>query len=166
MSTQVSRLQEIEAIEKDIAAALQSAGQALTELSKEKLSLKQIESHTTAFLKTLNGVESALTKHINYLTQVSTGQPHEGSSYAAQKDLQMAFHRMEHVRTRLSELERMKSEHLNVRPGVQRSQSAIDTTQRGQGSTDNAQRHFVAPDPSAFTGVQRSFSQPEAGGMR
>ena len=38
------------------------------------------------------------------------GQPHEGSSYAAQKDLQMAFHRLEHVRSRLNELERMKNE--------------------------------------------------------
>jgi mediator of RNA polymerase II transcription subunit 11 len=48
-------------------------GQALTELSKDKASMKQVESHTSLFLKTLNHVEGELSKHINYLTQVSTG---------------------------------------------------------------------------------------------
>lgn len=43
------------------------------ELSKEKTSLKQVESHTHQFLKTLGNVESKLTDQINYLTQVSTG---------------------------------------------------------------------------------------------
>ncbi len=36
-----------------------------------------------------------------YTHHLFAGQPHEGSSYAAQKDLQMAFHRLEHVRSRL-----------------------------------------------------------------
>lgn len=49
-------------------------GQALQELSKDKPSMKQVESHTTNFIKTLEGVESGLTKQINYLTQVSTGE--------------------------------------------------------------------------------------------
>jgi hypothetical protein len=35
--------------------------------------MKQVESHTSLFLKTLNHVEGELSKHINYLTQVSTG---------------------------------------------------------------------------------------------
>lgn len=43
------------------------------ELSKDKASMKQVESHTSQFLKTLNHVEGELSKHINYLTQVSTG---------------------------------------------------------------------------------------------
>lgn len=47
--------------------------------------MKQVESHVTNFLKTLQNVESSLSKHIVYLSQVSTVQPHEGSSYAAQK---------------------------------------------------------------------------------
>lgn len=50
------------------------AGQALMELSKDKASMKQVESHTSQFLKTLNHVEGELSKHINYLTQVSTGK--------------------------------------------------------------------------------------------
>jgi len=49
-------------------------GQALIELSKEKSSLKQAESQTHQFLKTLGHVESKLTEQINYLTQVSTGK--------------------------------------------------------------------------------------------
>lgn len=43
------------------------------ELSKDKSSMKQVEMHTTQFLKTLSHVEGELSKHINYLTQVSTG---------------------------------------------------------------------------------------------
>ena len=34
------------------------------------------------------------------------GQLHEGSSYASQKVLQMAWHRLEHARSRVAELER------------------------------------------------------------
>ena len=37
---------------------------------------------------------------------MSTGQPHEGSSYASQKVLQMAWHRLEHARSRVAELDR------------------------------------------------------------
>lgn len=44
------------------------------ELSKDKASMKQVEMHTNQFLKTLNHVEGELSKHINYLTQVSTGK--------------------------------------------------------------------------------------------
>lgn len=50
------------------------AGHALLELSKDKSSLKQAESHSNQFLKTLHHVESKLTEQINYLTQVSTGK--------------------------------------------------------------------------------------------
>lgn len=48
-------------------------GTALTELSREKTSQKQVENNTHQFLKALGSVESKLTDQINYLTQVSTG---------------------------------------------------------------------------------------------
>lgn len=48
-------------------------GQACMELSKEKTSLKQAETNTHQFLKTLGQLESRLSEQINYLTQVSTG---------------------------------------------------------------------------------------------
>ncbi|XP_021344270.1 mediator of RNA polymerase II transcription subunit 11-like, partial [Mizuhopecten yessoensis] len=70
----VARLQQLENIEKDIATAIQSAGQALQELAKDKPVLKQVETHTTNFMKILMEVEKKLTQQINYLTQVSTGK--------------------------------------------------------------------------------------------
>ncbi|KAH6940110.1 hypothetical protein HPB50_024990 [Hyalomma asiaticum] len=74
MTTLKMKLKELEEIEKEVASALQSAGQACLELSREKPSLKQVESNTSSFLTTLQNVEAALTKHILYLTQVSTGE--------------------------------------------------------------------------------------------
>lgn len=109
MTPPMERIQILETIEKDIILCLQSAGQACMELSKEKSSLKQAESQTHQFLKTLGQLESKLSEQINYLTQVSTGQPHEGSGYASQKVLQMAWHRLEHARSRVNELERIKN---------------------------------------------------------
>uniref|UniRef100_A0A2R5LG49 Mediator of RNA polymerase II transcription subunit 11 n=2 Tax=Ornithodoros turicata TaxID=34597 RepID=A0A2R5LG49_9ACAR len=111
LTTLKMKLKELEDIEKDVATALQSAGQACLELSREKPSMKQVESNTSTFLKTLQNVESGLTKHIIYLTQVSTVQPHEGSCYAAQKVFHMALHRLEHARSRMNELERMRLVH-------------------------------------------------------
>lgn len=108
MTTLKMKLKELEEIEKEVASALQSAGQACLELSREKPSMKQVESNTSSFLTTLQNVEAALTKHILYLTQVSTVQPHEGSSYAAQKVFHMALHRLEHARSRMNELERLR----------------------------------------------------------
>lgn len=49
------------------------SGQACLELSKEKSSLKQAESQTHQFIKTLGQLETKLSEQINYLTQVSTG---------------------------------------------------------------------------------------------
>ncbi|XP_012541951.1 mediator of RNA polymerase II transcription subunit 11 isoform X2 [Monomorium pharaonis] len=109
MTPPMERIQILETIEKDIILCLQCAGHACTELSKEKSSLKQAESQTHQFLKTLGQLESKLSEQINYLTQVSTGQPHEGSGYASQKVLQMAWHRLEHARSRVNELERIKN---------------------------------------------------------
>ncbi|XP_046745875.1 mediator of RNA polymerase II transcription subunit 11 [Diprion similis] len=122
MTPPMERIQILESIEKDIIICLQSAGQAFVELSKEKSSLKQAESQTHQFLKTLAHVESKLSEQIHYLTQVSTGQPHEGSGYASQKVLQMAWHRLEHARSRVNELERIKNKHLHGRTVARSSQ--------------------------------------------
>ncbi|VEN34582.1 unnamed protein product [Callosobruchus maculatus] len=116
MTAPMERIQVLDSIEKDIITCLHSAGQVFVELSKEKSSLKQAENHTQMFLKTLSAVENKLTDQINYLTQVSTGQPHEGSGYASQKVLQMAWHRLEHARSRVNELDRIKVKHVQGRP--------------------------------------------------
>ncbi|XP_015923570.1 mediator of RNA polymerase II transcription subunit 11 [Parasteatoda tepidariorum] len=112
MTAPAEKLKQLEALEKDLAAALHAASQGILELSKEKPSVKQAETYSTTFLKTLENVEAGLSKNITYLTQVSTGQAHEGSSYASQKVMQMAWHRLKHSQTRLAELERLKNQHL------------------------------------------------------
>ncbi len=89
-------------------------GQSLLELSKEKSSQKAAENHTQQFLKSLNIVEGKLSEQINYLTQVSTGQPHEGSGYASACALQMAWHRIHHARSRVRELEESKSKYFQA----------------------------------------------------
>ncbi|KAK8383510.1 hypothetical protein O3P69_015756 [Scylla paramamosain] len=113
-SSPMDRLMTLDNIEKDIATVLQSAGQALTELSKDKPANKQVEAHVAQFRQTLTNVETELAKQINYLTQVSTGQAHEGSSYNSQKTLQMAMHRLDHAKTRVNELEAIKNKHIQI----------------------------------------------------
>ncbi|XP_073941806.1 mediator complex subunit 11 [Choristoneura fumiferana] len=117
MAGPMERIQVLDDIEKDIITCLQCAAQALLELGKEKSSQKQAETNTSQFLRTLSQVESKLSDQINYLTQVSTGQPHEGSGYASQKVLQMAWHRLEHVRSWVNELDRLKASHLAATNG-------------------------------------------------
>ncbi|XP_011495797.1 PREDICTED: mediator of RNA polymerase II transcription subunit 11 [Ceratosolen solmsi marchali] len=134
MSPPMERIQILEAIEKDIITCLQSAGQAFMELSKDKSNSKQAEGQTHQFIKTLGLVESKLSEQINYLTQVSTGQPHEGSGYESQKVLQMAWHRLQHVRSRVDELERIKNKHLHSRnlANLGRSQQSQQQQQQQQ----------------------------------
>ncbi|KAK4298916.1 hypothetical protein Pmani_028774 [Petrolisthes manimaculis] len=114
MSSPMDRLQTLDNIEKDIATVLQSAGHALSELSKDKPANKQVEGHVNQFRQTLTNVETELAKQINYLTQVSTGQAHEGSSYNSQKTLQMAMHRLDHARTRVNELDTIKTKYIQL----------------------------------------------------
>ena len=52
---------------------------------------------------------------LNHVFYIYKGQPHEGSGYASQKVLQMAWHRLEHARSRVNELERIKNKHLQGR---------------------------------------------------
>uniref|UniRef100_A0A1A9VZX0 Mediator of RNA polymerase II transcription subunit 11 n=1 Tax=Glossina brevipalpis TaxID=37001 RepID=A0A1A9VZX0_9MUSC len=110
----LEKIHVLDDIEKDIILCLQSAGQTLQELSKEKSSQKNAETQTQQFLKSLSSLESKLTEQISYLTQVSTGQPHEGSGYASAKVLQMAWHRISHVRSRVRELEETKAKYTHA----------------------------------------------------
>ena len=55
-------------------------------------------------------VDLKLSEQIRYLSLVSTGHNHEGSSYPSQKVLQSAWHRLEHVKTRIYELERLRNQ--------------------------------------------------------
>ncbi|ESN94167.1 hypothetical protein HELRODRAFT_68624 [Helobdella robusta] len=107
----MSRIQQLEEIEKNIAKALEFAGVVMNEMAKDKSVSKNVESHCTQFAKALENVESGLMSQINYLTTVSTSQPHTGSSYGAQKDLLLACQRNEIIKNRLQELEKVHASH-------------------------------------------------------
>lgn len=151
----LDKIQVLDSIEKEIVNCLQSAGkffltcplnrcfkllffigQSLQELSKEKSSQKAAETHTQAFIKSLAMVESKLSEQINYLTQVSTGQAHEGSGYAAAKVLQMAWHRIHHAKSRVRELEESKAKYVAMEtrrsPATARNGAASSQQQQQQ----------------------------------
>ena len=65
------------------------------------------------------------------------GQPHEGSCYAAQKDMQMAYHRQEHVKSRLAELDRLRIEHL------QQQQQRADIKPFGLTDASSSSWHYI-----------------------
>lgn len=121
------------------------SGQSLQELGKEKTSQKAVENNTQQFLKSLNIIETKLSEQINYLTQVSTGQPHEGSGYASAKVLQMAWHRIQHARSRVRELDESKNKYVHAAARHQR-----------QSTTHNAPLNTAAPSPTQPTAQQNS----------
>ncbi|CAB4062389.1 NPRL2 [Lepeophtheirus salmonis] len=80
------RIELLDEIEKDVIGILVNSGGALQEISKDRPSQKQVDTLCQATISSIKSVESKLAEQIKYLTQVSTGHPHEGSSYPAQKD--------------------------------------------------------------------------------
>ena len=85
------------------------------------------------------------------LFEYIVGQPHEGSSYAAQKDEQMALHRLEHTRTRLKELESQQhnmstNDHMINRPAsdtlLSRSTSQHRTLSQNIGAMKKPMSHM------------------------
>ncbi|XP_046568912.1 mediator of RNA polymerase II transcription subunit 11-like [Haliotis rubra] len=110
------RLMQLEKIEHDIGFCIQNAGLALQELAKDKPVPNSVTSHTTNFLKTLQGIDNGMTLQLNYLTQYSNANAHEGSAYGPQKDLHMAIHRMQHVRKLLEKLDNIRIEQTKKTP--------------------------------------------------
>ncbi|XP_055299495.1 mediator of RNA polymerase II transcription subunit 11 [Sitodiplosis mosellana] len=151
----LDKIQALDAIEKEIITCLQSAGQSLQELGKEKTSQKAVENNTQQFLKSLNIIETKLSEQINYLTQVSTGQPHEGSGYASAKVLQMAWHRIQHARSRVRELDDSKSKYMQAAARQQRQQQGA-----GPNTPTAAAPSPGQPTPSSLPAVPAS-STPE-----
>ncbi|XP_049424880.1 mediator of RNA polymerase II transcription subunit 11 [Epinephelus fuscoguttatus] len=100
------RLRALEDVEKEIAMILQCAGNIVLELSKDKHNASLLDRQLVQFQSSVNRVESELSSQIRYLTQVATGQPHEGSTYSARKDCQMALNRAEYAKVKLGELGR------------------------------------------------------------
>ncbi|XP_004530278.1 mediator of RNA polymerase II transcription subunit 11 [Ceratitis capitata] len=152
----LDKIHALDDIEQEIILCLQSAGQALQELSKEKSSQKSAETQTQQFLKSLSNVESKLSEQINYLTQVSTGQPHEGSGYASAKVLQMAWHRIQHARSRVRELEESKAKYTHAARQQQQQrqqQHAQQLAQQQQQQMAQQQQHQQGQDNSINIGM-------------
>lgn len=124
-------------------------------MGKEKTSQKAVENNTQQFLKSLNIIETKLSEQINYLTQVSTGQPHEGSGYASAKVLQMAWHRIQHARSRVRELDDSKTKFMQAAARQQRQGASITSTAAaspGQPTPPNlAPIAGSAPEPTPAT---------------
>jgi len=122
-------------------------------MGKDKPSQKQVDIHSGNFLKALNRVEVELSGHINYLTQVSTGQAHEGSSYGAQKTLQMAWHRLEHARAKVVELERNKNQLFAAAAARQQQQGLAAALARpGGGPGPGSMMSMSGPTPASGGG--------------
>ncbi|KAL9926273.1 mediator of RNA polymerase II transcription subunit 11 [Glossina fuscipes] len=153
----LGKIQVLDDIEKEIIQCLQSAGQTLQELSKEKSSQKNAETQTQQFLKSLSSLESKLTEQISYLTQVSTGQPHEGSGYASAKVLQMAWHRISHVRSRVRELEETKAKYTHAARQQQQQRQQ-------QHAAAAAAQQQIAQQQQQQQQQQQSHLQDNAGG--
>ncbi|XP_031563294.1 mediator of RNA polymerase II transcription subunit 11-like [Actinia tenebrosa] len=111
MSQSRDRLKRLEEIEHEIMKVLQTAGQTLLELSKDSPSDEVVNTKATQFVKSLEGVEKGLSEQISYLTQVATGQPHEGSTYGVEKDFQLSCVRTAVVQERLKELRSIIQNH-------------------------------------------------------
>ncbi|XP_072447416.1 mediator of RNA polymerase II transcription subunit 11 [Chiloscyllium punctatum] len=79
---------------------------AILEMSKEKPAERNLDRHALQFTASVQRVEMELSSQIRYLTQVATGQPHEGSSYSARKDAQMAVNRVEYTHVKVRDLAR------------------------------------------------------------
>ncbi|CAB1345550.1 unnamed protein product [Coregonus sp. 'balchen'] len=93
------RLRALEEVENQVATILQCAGNIVLELSKDK--------HNASFL------DRQLSQ---FTVSVATGQPHEGSTYSARKDCQMALNRAEYARVKLGELGRTCEVMLDPQP--------------------------------------------------
>ncbi|XP_036327881.1 mediator of RNA polymerase II transcription subunit 11 [Rhagoletis pomonella] len=162
----LDKIHALDEIEQEIIMCLQSAGQALQELSKEKSSQKSAETQTQQFLKSLSNVESKLSEQINYLTQVSTGQPHEGSGYASAKVLQMAWHRIQHARSRVRELEESKAKYTHAARQQQQQrqqQHAQQLAQQQQQQQQMAQQQLQQNQDNSVGAGMASGGGPQMG---
>merc|ERR1712141_760964 len=105
-----ARIEQLEQIEEDVINILKTSGNTLLEVAKDRPSQKAVDSLVQQVMANIKSVDNKLSEQIKYLTQVSTGHPHEGSSYPSQKVLQSAWHRLEHVKNRISELDRLRQQ--------------------------------------------------------
>lgn len=123
------KLHTLDQIESQIYQMMQFGTNALNEFSKDKPSIKNVENQVSQFVKCLESVDNNVSKQLQYLSQVSTLQPHEGSTYSTMKISQLATHRLELVRSCLNELEHLKLQHQLQLQKYQASKTKIEPNQ-------------------------------------
>ena len=141
-----ARIEQLEQIEEDVIAILKSAGSSLQEIARDRPSQKAVDSNVQQVMTNIKSVDNKLSEQIKYLTQVSTGHPHEGSSYPSQKVLQSAWHRLEHVKTRITELDRLRQQ-AGLTP-AQKQAIAVKQQQQQQ-QQQHLQQHQQQQTPSS-----------------
>ena len=67
----MAKMEQLDKVEKEIVSCLQTGGQALAEVARDKPSQKQVDLLVTQFMTCLGNIDSSLTDHIRYLSQVS-----------------------------------------------------------------------------------------------
>ena len=99
-------------------------------------------------MTSIRSVDTKLSEQIKYLNQVSTGHPHEGSSYPSQKNLWTSWHRLEHVKNRITELDRsrQKASGGGGQPPAIKQQQVVLQQQQSQ----QLQQHQSTHDPTSF----------------
>ena len=68
-----ARIEQLDQIEKDVAAILKNASLVLTEISRDRPSQKAVEQYNLSVVNNIRSVDTKLSEQIKYLTQVSTG---------------------------------------------------------------------------------------------
>ncbi|CAH8645630.1 unnamed protein product [Schistosoma haematobium] len=96
-----SRLNKLDEVERKISLIIQHAGSALEELSRDKPTVKQVESCTHNFRTVVKEVETEMNSHINYLSHISAGLPYEGCTYDKAIDLYQNLDRLVAAKRRL-----------------------------------------------------------------
>ena len=136
-----ARIEQLEQIEEDVINILKTSGNTLLEVAKDRPSQKAVDSLVQQVMANIKSVDNKLSEQIKYLTQVSTGHPHEGSSYPSQKVLQSAWHRLEHVKNRISELDNLRQKNLTPaqKQALQHQQATKQQQQQQQNNQQNQQ---------------------------
>jgi len=132
-----ARIEQLEQIEEDVINILKTSGNTLLEVAKDRPSQKAVDSLVQQVMANIKSVDNKLSEQIKYLTQVSTGHPHEGSSYPSQKVLQSAWHRLEHVKNRISELDNLRQK--NLTPAQKQALQHQQATKQQQQQQNNQQ---------------------------
>lgn len=158
----VARIEELENIEEKVIAILQTAGATLIEISKDCPEEKIVENNTQNFMTEIKSLEEKLSDQIRYLTQVSTGHPHEGSSYPSQKVLQTAWHRLEHAKSRISELDNHRN---RLGTDSTRNTATSSATQKQGPSNSQHATNTFKQQANTSTSYQPTSSDPMTTGQ-